>query len=149
MANNPYRPDAYGHTQAIPGGASQAVALTAGAVSTTAQGTIAPSTAAGASPTVTFATGQVCYDECGTFTLSPVTGGGAQAAGAVATVYFNQAFESIPKGVVVNICDNAAGSSGVAVAASAQSITAASFTINVSAALTTAHTYLVTYIVKS
>jgi len=148
MSTTPYRPDAYGHTQVVPGGASQAVALTAGAVSTTAQGTIAPTTAAGASPTVTFGTGQVAYDECGTFTLSPVTGGGSQAAGTVANVYFTQAFEAIPKGVVVNICDNASGSSQIAVTASAQNITAASFSINVASALTTAHTYQVTYIVK-
>lgn len=148
MATNPYRPDAYGHTQAVPGGTSQAVALTAGAVSTTAQGTIVPTTAAGASPTVTFGTGQVAYDECGTFTLSPVTGGGAQAAGAVAEVFFTQSFESIPKGVVVNICDNASGSGQVGVACGVNNVTAASFTINVASALTTAHTYLVSYIVK-
>jgi hypothetical protein len=148
VSNMQYRPDTYGHTQPRPTSGDQVAVLAAGAVSTTAQGTIAPTTAAGASPTVTFATGQVAVDECGTFTLSPVTGGGSQAAGAVAEVFFNQAFETIPKGVTVNICDNAAGSSQVAVAASAQSITAAGFTINVSAALTTAHTYQVTYIVK-
>lgn len=148
MATTPTRPDAYGHTQPVPGGASQAVALASGAVSTTAQGTIAPTTAAGAAPTVTFAAGQLAYDECGTFTLSPVTGGGAQAAGSVVAVNFTQAFEQIPKGIQVGICDNAAGASQVAVLAAAQNITASGFTINVASALTTAHTYQVTYTVK-
>lgn len=149
MPNAPYRPDAYGHTQPRPTSGGQVAALAAGAVSTTAQGTIVPTTAAGATPTVTFATGQAAVDECGIFTLSPVTGGGAQAAGAVAEVFFTQAFETIPKSVLVNVCDNAAGASGVAVAAAAQNITAASFTVNVSAALTTAHTYTVTFNVKN
>jgi hypothetical protein len=149
MSNFAYRPDAYGHTQPRPTSGNQVATLTAGAVSTTAQGTIVPTTAAGASPTVTFATGQVAVDECGTFTLSPVTGGGSQATGAVAQVFFTQAFEVIPKGVVVNMCDNASTTGAVAVNCSAQSITASGFTINVSSALTTAHTYLVSYIVKA
>lgn len=139
------RYDYYGHPQATSNGSG--AALTAGAVSTTAQGTIAPTTAAGASPTVTFATGQSACDVAGIFTLNPVTGGGAQAAGAVVLVTFAQAFENIPKGVSVSVCDNAAGASGVAVAAAAQSVSASSFTINVSAALTTAHNYTVSYIV--
>jgi hypothetical protein len=137
--------DAYGHTQPTTNAAG--ANLTAGAVSTTAQGTIAPTTAAGASPTVTFATGQAAVDMAGSFTLNPVTGGGAQAAGDVVAVFFAQAFEVVPKGVVVNMCDNAAGSSQVAVAVSSQNITAAGFTINVASALTTAHTYAVSYIV--
>lgn len=148
MSNLRYRPDAYGHTQPRPTSGNQVTTLAAGAVSTTAQGTIVGTTAAGAAPTITFGTGQAAVDECGTFTLNPVTGGGAQAAGAVAEVFFTQAFEIVPKGVVVNMCDNAAGASGVAVAAAAQNITAASFTINVSAALTTAHNYTVSYVVK-
>lgn len=143
-----YRPDAYGHTQPVPAGAALAVALAAGAVSTTAVGTIAPTTAAGATPTVTFAAGQTAYDECGTFTLSPVTGGGAQAAGSVAVVTFSQAMEAAPKGISVSMCDNAAGAGQVAVLAAAQNITTAGFTINVASALTTAHTYTVSYSVK-
>lgn len=139
------RYDYYGHPQAASNGSG--ASLGAGAVSTTAQGTIVPTTAAGASPTVTFATGQSACDVAGQFTLNPVTGGGAQAAGAVAQVFFTQAFEGIPKGVVVNVCDNAAGSSGVAVASSAQSVTASGFTINVASALTTAHNYFVSYVV--
>lgn len=135
--------DAYGHRTNSSNGAL-GTALAAGAVSTTAVGTIAPTTAAGASPTVTAVTAN---DTAGSFTLSPVTGGGAQAAGSVVLVTFAEPYSVIPKGVIVNVCDNAAGSSQVAVAASAQNITAAGFNINVSAALTTAHTYLVTYIV--
>lgn len=139
------RQDFYGHVQATSNGSG--ANLTAGAVSTTAQGTIAPTTAAGATPTVTFGTGQAACDMAGSFTLNPVTGGGAQAAGAVAEVFFAQAFETVPKGVIVNICDNAAGTAGVAVTAAAQSVTAASFTVNVAAALTTAHNYTVSYVV--
>jgi hypothetical protein len=136
------RYDAYGHQQPTSNGSQPA--LTAGAVSTTAIGTIAPTTAAGANPTITSV--NAC-DTAGTFVLNPVTGGGAQAAGAVAQVFFAESFEVVPKGVVVDMCDNAAGASGVAVSVAAQSITAAGFTINVGAALTTAHNYTVSYIV--
>lgn len=136
--------DAYGHRAPTSSGTLGAD-LAAGAVSTTVAGTIVPTTAAGASPTVTFGTGQAANDSAGTFTLSPVTGGGAQAAGAVAQVFFKQPYSAVPKSVVVNVCNNAAGSSGVAVAASAQSITTTGFTVNVAAALTTANTYSVSY----
>lgn len=136
------RYDAYGHQQPTSNGTG--AALAAGAVSTTATGTIVPTTAAGANPTVTSV--NAC-DSAGTFVLNPVTGGGAQAAGAVAQVYFAESFEAVPKGVVVNMCDNAAGASGVAVACSAQSVTAAGFTVNVAAVLTTAHNYTVSYVV--
>jgi hypothetical protein len=139
------RQDTYGHVQQNTN--NSAANLTAGAVSTTAIGTIAPTTAAGASPTVTFGTGQRATDMAGQFTLNPVTGGGAQAAGTVASVFFANAFEVAPAAVVVNICDNAAGANQVAVTASAESITATGFNINVAAALTTAHNYTVTYMV--
>ena len=139
------RYDAYGHQQPTSNGVG--ANLAAGAVSTTAVGTIAPTTAAGATPTVTFGTGQAACDTAGTFTLNPVTGGGAQAAGAVVLITFQQAFETVPKGVIVDMCDNAAGSSAVAVSCAPQSITAASFTINVASALTTAHNYTCTYVV--
>lgn len=141
------RQDFYGHVN--PTTNNSAAALTAGAVSTTAIGTIAPTTAAGASPTVTFGTGQAAYDQAGTFTLNPVTGGGAQAAGAVAQVFFANAFEKAPASVQVNVVDQAAGAGGVAVAAGPGSITATGFTVNVSGALTTAHNYTVTYTVAS
>lgn len=137
------RQDFYGHNNRVTN--NSAAALAAGAVSTTAIGTIVPTTAAGASPTVTFGTGQAAYDQAGTFTLNPVTGGGAQAAGAVAQVFFANAFEAAPAAVVVNVVDQAAGSGAVAVAAAASTITATGFTVNVSGALTTAHNYTVTY----
>jgi hypothetical protein len=133
--------DAYGHESPSNAG-TLGVNLAAGAVSTTAIGTIVPTTAAGASPTVTSVSAN---DKAGSFVLSPVTGGGAQAAGAVAQVFFAQPYTAIPKSVVVNVCNNAAGSSGVGVACSAQTVTTTGFTVNVAAALTTANTYYVTY----
>lgn len=129
--------DAYGHESATSAG-TLGTALAAGAVSTTVAGTIVPTTAAGASPTVTSVSAN---DVAGKFTLSPVTGGGAQAAGAVAQVFFKQPYAATPKAVLVSIVDDAAGAGAVAVAAGAQSISTTGFTFNVSAALTTAHTY--------
>lgn len=133
--------DAYGHQKPTDTG-TLGTALTAGAVSTTAVGTIAPTTAAGASPTVTAVSAN---DVAGNFVLNPVTGGGAQAAGAVVLVTFANPYRQVPKCVQVQMCDNAAGASGVAVACAVQSVTAASFTINVASALTTAHNYYVNY----
>lgn len=141
------RQDFYGHVNRATN--NSAAALAAGAVSTTAIGTIVPTTAAGASPTVTFGTGQAAYDQAGTFTLNPVTGGGAQAAGAVAQVFFANAFEAAPASVVVGVVDQAAGSGAVAVAAAASTITATGFTVNVGTALTTAHSYTVSYTVTA
>lgn len=128
--------DAYNHR--IP---STAAALTAGAVSTTAAGTIAPTTSAGATPTVTFATGQVANDNYGSFTLNPVTGGGAQAAGATATVNFANPYGRPPASVQVTVTNNAGP---VAVAAYASGITSNGFSVN-TAILTTANVYTVTY----
>lgn len=130
--------DAYGHRNV-----STAAALTAGAVSTTATGTIAPTTAAGASPTVTFATGQSANDVRGSFTLSPVTGGGAQAAGAVAVVTFANPYGQAPACIMVNCMDD---SGPVSINAKATSITANGFSVS-TPILTTAHTYTVTYAV--
>jgi hypothetical protein len=133
--------DAYGHlTPTGPG--TLGTVLAAGAVSTTAIGTIVPTTAAGASPTVT---GVAANDVAGHFVLNPVTGGGAQAAGAVAQVFFAEPYSAAPAAVLVNVCDNAAGAGAVAVAAAAQTVTTTGFTVNVSAALTTAHNYLVNF----
>jgi hypothetical protein len=145
MPTTALRQDFYGHVQ--PNTNNSAANLVAGAVSTTAIGTIVGTTAAGAAPTVTFGTGQRATDMGGTFTLNPVTGGGAQAAGAVAQVFFANAFEVVPAGITVGVVDQAAGASGVAVAAAASAITATGFTVNVSGALTTAHNYTVSYIV--
>ena len=128
--------DAYGHVNP-----TTATALTAGAVSTTAAGTIAPTTAAGASPTVTFATGQVATDSYGSFTLSPVTGGGAQAAGATAVVTFTNPYGRPPACVQVTVTNN---SGPAAIAAYASNITASGFSVN-TALLTTANVYTVTY----
>src|ERR1700733_13422722 len=94
--------DGYGHFASSTG-----PLLTAGAVSTTAVGTIAPTTGAGATPTGTFAAGQTAPDEAGTFPLSPVTGGGAQAAGAVAVVTYANGQPCLPKAVLVTIYDQA------------------------------------------
>lgn len=137
--------DTYGHR--VPSTNGVGANLTAGAVGTSAVGTIAPLAAAGATPTVTFGTGQAANDTAGTFTLNPVTGGGAQAAGSVVLVTFAEPYNVVPKGVTVSVCDNAAGASGVAVAAAAQNITTTGFNINVASALTTAHNYNCSYIV--
>jgi hypothetical protein len=137
--------DAYGHQGTASAGTLGAV-LASGAVSTTAIGTIVPTTAAGASPTVTAVN---AVDMAGTFVLNPVTGGGAQAAGAVAQVFFAEPFSVTPKAVNVDMADNAAGASGVAVAASGQTLTTTGFTINVASALTTAHNYTVYFSVTA
>lgn len=130
--------DFYGHRNV-----STAAALTAGAVSTTAAGTIAPTTSAGASPTVTFATGQSANDCRGSFTLNPVTGGGAQAAGATAVVTFTNPYGASPACIQVTVLDNAGPAN---VGGVATSITAAGFSVS-TPALTTAHSYTVTYTV--
>lgn len=140
--------DAYGHRQAADSGTLSS-GLTAAAVSTTAAGTIVGTTAAGAAPTITFATGQKANDTAGTFTLNPVTGGGAQAAGAVAQIFFRQPYGQVPTAVVLNVVDQAAGAGGVAVAASSSNVLTTGFTVNVSGALTTAHNYSVSYSVVS
>lgn len=130
--------DAYGHRTV-----AAAPALTAGAVSTTAVGTIAPTTSAGATPTVTFATGQSANDTRGSFTLSPVTGGGAQAAGATAIVTFTNSYAAPPASVIVQIT-NAAGPASAT--AYATSITSAGFSISTSL-LVTANVYVISYVV--
>jgi hypothetical protein len=129
--------DAYGHFAPSTG-----AALAAGAVGTTAVGTIAPTTSAGQNPTVTFGAGQVATDNAGTFTLNPVTGGGAQAAGGVAVVTFANGLPALPKAILVTIYDQA---NAAAIAAAATAITCAGFTVSVGVALTTAHAYTVTY----
>jgi hypothetical protein len=130
--------DAYGHERRN----TQPAALTAGAVGTTAIGTIAPTVAAGAAPTVTFAAGQEALDMFGTFTLNPVTGGGAQAAGEVVGVYFRNPLPRVPRAILCTIIDDAMGA---AIACGATTILATSFQISVGVALTTAHTYTIVY----
>lgn len=117
---------------------STAPALAAGAVGTTAAGTIVPTTAAGATPTVT---NVAADDNGGRYTLNPVTGGGAQAAGATSHVYFANMWDAAPRSVVATISDDAGP---VWVGAVATTITAAGFDLS-TPVLTTAHTYTVDY----
>lgn len=126
--------DAYGHYPPLAG-----PALAAGAVSTSAAGTIAPTTGAGQTPTVTAVS---AVDQAGSFTLNPVTGVGAQAAGAVALVTFANPLPAVPRVILVTIYDLA---NGAAVAAAAISITTSGFQVAAGVALTTAHNYLVCY----
>ncbi len=126
--------DAYGHSPVATG-----VALTAGAVSTTAAGTIAGTTAAGAAPTVTAVS---AVDMYGTFTLNPVTGGGGQAAGAVAVVTFANSLPAVPRAVIVTGYDSA---NAAAIAFAATTVLASSFQISAGVALTTAHSYVISY----
>lgn len=130
--------DAYGHERRN----TQAVALTAGAVGTTAIGTIAPTVSAGAAPTVTFAGTQEAFDMLGSFTLNPVTGGGAQAAGEVVGIFLRNPLPRVPRAIIATIIDDAMGA---AIACSATTITASSFYLSVGVALTTAHTYTINY----
>jgi len=134
--------DAYGHLSPIP----NSTVLTAGAVSTTAAGTIAPTTNAGAAPTVT-AVGTLANDHYGSFQLNPVTGGGAQAAGAQVVVTFANPFRQAPSFVRVQVIDITTAAAPVIVAAYPVTITANGFSIE-TAALTTAHNYLVNYNVE-
>lgn len=131
--------DAYGHDSAPWG--TDGTALAAGAVSTTAVGTIAPTTNAGANPTVTAVSAN---DNAGQFTLSPVTGGGAQAAGPVAVVTYANPYSAVPRCIVVTILDQAGGAGSV-IASNAVTSTVNGFSVNVGAALTTAHVYTVQY----
>lgn len=116
--------------------------LTAGAVSTSAAGTISGTTAAGAAPTVTIGD---CTDRRGNFLLNPVTGGGAQAAGEVCLVRFAQSYSSAPAAVLVTIENETDGTS--AIVATAADVTTAGFDVQVGTALTTAKAYRVNYVV--
>lgn len=119
-----------------------ATQLTAGAVSTSAVGTISPTTAAGAAPTVTIGD---CTDRRGNFLLNPVTGGGAQAAGEVALIRFAQPYGDAPASVMVT-CENETDGNA-AVACAAADVTGDGFDLMVGAALTTAKAYRVNYLV--
>lgn len=119
-----------------------ATALTAGAVSTTAVGTIVGTTSAGAAPTVTATD---ATDRRGSFLLNPVTGGGAQAAGSVAEVRFAKPYSAIPRAVLVSIMNETDSTAVHAVSAGA--VTVAGFSIFVGAVLVTAKAYRVNYLV--
>lgn len=122
-------------------------ALTAGAVGTSAAGTISPTASAGATPTVTFVTGVTCDDSRGRFMLNPVTGGGAQAAGQVVLVRFAKPYAKLPTSVVVTIGNET--DTTAAIVCSANLVTVAGFDILVGTALTTAKSYVVNYQVIS
>lgn len=117
------------------------VSLAAAAVGVVTAGSIAGTTSAGAAPTVTAVN---ATDRRGTFSLNPVTGGGAQAAGTVATVRFAQPYPAIPASVIVTAV-NATDTTATATM-SANNVTAAGFDI-VSTILTTAKAYVVNYLV--
>jgi hypothetical protein len=120
-------------------------ALTAGAVSTSAAGTISPTTSAGATPTVTFTTGFTCDDTSGTFELNPVTGGGAQAAGQVALVRFAKPYPKTPN-VTVSLYNHT--DTTAAIVAGPGSVGPTGFDVLVGTALTTAKVYRVSYVVS-
>lgn len=130
--------DAYGHRTPSSNG-ELGTALASGAVSTTAVGTIVPTTNAGAAPTVTAVSAN---DTAGTFTLTAVTGGGAQAAGSVAEIRFAQPLAAVPKAVLVTVNNQAAGTTPLLAAAVA--ITVAGFSVSTTV-LTTANLYTVQY----
>ena len=116
--------------------------LAAGAVGTTAAGTISPTTNAGAAPTVTSVSAD---DARGSFILNPVTGGGAQAAGVVAEVRWSRFYTVVPNSVHLQCIDittpsNPAGQNPIY----ASTVNAAGFSIT-TPVLTTAHTYLITF----
>lgn len=121
---------------------TQATQLTAGAVSTSAVGTISPTTAAGATPTVTIGD---CTDRRGNFLLNPVTGGGAQAAGEVAAVRFLKPYQK-PPGVILVTIENETDGNAV-IAGAAADVTSDGFDLTAGAALTTAKAYRVNYLV--
>lgn len=122
-----------------------ATQLAAAAVGVVTAGSIAGTTNAGAAPTVAIASGFTCTDRAGTFDLTAVTGGGAQAAGDVATVRFNNEYAATPGAVLVNLYDDAG--TDVAIVVAATVVNTKGFNINVAAALTTAHTYRCSYVV--
>lgn len=133
------RTDAVGHAVA----SRPATSLTAAAVSVTTAGAISGTTAAGAAPTVAIPTGFVCTDRSGTFELTAVTGGGAQAAGDVCTVRFVNEYASTPAAVIINFYDN--DTTDLARVAAATAVTTQGFNINVPAVLVTAHAYRISY----
>jgi hypothetical protein len=136
----PYVNEDYNGHRSLAGG----TALAAGAVNTTVAGTIVPTTAAGAAPTVTAVAASDTY---GRFTLNPVTGGGAQAAGATSHVYFSTLYSQAPRSVMVTIINATVPATPVAQAAYATAITAAGFDIT-TPILTTANNYVVDYVVQ-
>lgn len=127
--------DVYGHRTV-----ASAPAIAAAAVGVVTAGTISGTTSAGAAPTVTAVSAN---DTRGTFTLTPVTGGGAQAAGAVANVTFSNPYSVAPANVIVTAMNQAGPA---AVGAFATGVTANGFTIS-TPLLVTANLYTISYLV--
>lgn len=124
---------------------SGAVSTLAGAaVGVTTAGTIAGTTSAGAAPTVAIPSGFRCTDIAGTFELTAVTGGGAQAAGSVATVRFLKEYSKPPTVVITGMNSTDTTS---AIVFAPLSVTTAGFNVCVGTALTTAKAYRITYLV--
>lgn len=119
--------------------------MAAAAVGVVTAGTISGTTAAGAAPTVAFPTNFEANDRRGTFTLTAVTGGGAQAAGDVATVRFTNTMPSVPNAVIVTLYDD--DTTDLARTVAATLVTTSGFNINVPAVLVTAHVYRISYVV--
>jgi hypothetical protein len=130
--------DQFGHPTT-----AAATGLIAATVGVTTAGTISGTTAAGAAPTVTAVTAN---DRRGVFTLNPVTGGGAQAAGPTANVTFVVPYTVAPTMVLVECMDITTPTSPADQSAYATTVTAAGFQLSTSV-LTTAHNYHVTYVV--
>lgn len=123
--------DFYGHRNP-----TTAVALTAGAISTTVAGTVSPTTGAGSTATVTAV---AASDNYGTFTIN--SAGTGQAAGAAAFVAFANPYGKAPATVLVTVT-TAAGTA--AIAAQATSVTASGFNVT-TGILTAATAYTVSY----
>lgn len=132
--------DAHGH-EVNPG---IGTALAAAAVSVTTAGTIAGTTAAGAAPTVAIPTGFTCNDRRGVFSLLPVTGGGSQAAGDVATVRFVQEYAATP--YVLLHCEAITDPDDNVICV-ASDVNTLGFNVLANSVLTTAETYRITYFV--
>lgn len=127
--------DAYGHVGKLP----QSRGLSAAASGVTTPGTVVP-VAAGAGAGSSVAAVAAC-DQYGSFN---VVTAGAPAAGAVAHVNFFNSYEAPPRVVQVTIVDITTAGTPATAVGYAQNVTSAGFDITCPA-LTTAHTYLVTY----
>lgn len=127
--------DAYGHFPPATG-----TALTAGAVGTSAAGTIA-TIAAGAGSAGTI-TAPNAIDMFGSFVLTPSAT--TPAAGPQALVTPLNSYPSVPRAIIATCYDAA---NAAALACAATSITASSFQISLGVAPTAAHLYTIAYTV--
>lgn len=119
-------------------------AMAGAAVGVVTAGTISGSTSAGASPTVALPAGFTATQKRGTFELTPVTGGGAQAAGIVATVRFTTALAVKPEVILTghNVTDTTS-----AIVFTAINCATTGFDVCAGTALTTAKVYRINYVV--